>query len=193
MVQPLREIATPLVDMSGPFPYLVAQSLFDPDFPNGRRYYWKSLYLREISDDAIDTIVEHARNRPSPISSIDVWALGGAMARVPSSASAFSQRSAPYLLAVESNWNDPARDDENIQWTRGMIKAMERFSDGGAYLNFPGFGEGGEDLLMRSYGENYVRLQQIKARFDPTNFFRSNINIPPAPKPMTVTERKAEP
>jgi FAD/FMN-containing dehydrogenase len=172
----LRELTTPVVDMSGPMPFSMMQSLFDAEYPDGRRYYWKSLYVRDL--DAIgETMSRFAANRPSPLSSIDVWALGGAMRREPAGGSAFAQRDEPFLIGIESNWDDPTEDEVNLSWARELHGELSRVSPSSAYLNFPGFAEEGEDLLRNSFGENYPRLQQIKAKYDPENFFRSNLNI----------------
>jgi FAD/FMN-containing dehydrogenase len=173
----LREITKPIVDMSGPMPFLMAQQLFDPEYPDGRRYYWKSLYLDGLEDAACEVLARAAENRPSELSSLDVWALGGAMQREPEGGSAFGRRSDPFLLGVESNWDDPDQDDANVEWARQLFRDMEPFSSGGAYLNFPGFAEGGDDFMRAAYGDNYARLQEVKAKFDPENFFRSNFNI----------------
>ncbi len=176
-IQPLREADTPFADLSGPMPFLVAQQLFDPEYPEGRRYYWKSTYLRELGDGAITALAENAARRPSPLTSLDLLALGGAFGRVPSDAAAFAERGAAYLVAIESNWDDPADDEANIAWARETARDLQRFSSGGTYLNFPGFGEEGEALIRASYGANYERLQAIKAKYDPENFFRHNFNI----------------
>ena len=176
-LKPIREVTTPVVDLSGPMPFLMAQKLFDPEYPNGRRYYWKSLYLNPLTDDAIDMLGEYAASRPSSLSSIDVWALGGAMTRVKPDQSAFFKRDAPYLLGIESNWENPKDDDANIAWTRKLYKDAERFSPGGLYYNFPGFMEEGDELLKKSYGSNYERLQQVKAKYDPNNLFRFNLRL----------------
>jgi FAD/FMN-containing dehydrogenase len=176
-IQPLREIDAPVADLSGPMPYLAAQKLFDPDYPNGRRYYWKSLYLSNLGDEAIRALAEHAARRPSPISSLDVWALGGAFGRVSPEATAFGRRDAAYLLGIEANWDDPAGDQANVAWAREVFRDMQRFSSGGSYLNFPGFAEEGEDLLKKAYGANYARLQSVKAQYDPENVLRHNLNI----------------
>jgi FAD/FMN-containing dehydrogenase len=173
----LREITTPVVDMSGPMPFLQAQQLFDAEYPDGRRYYWKSTYLRDLDAAVCETLSRSAEGRPSPLSSIDVWALGGAMRREPAGGSAFARRDDPFLLGIEANWDDPDQDEANIAWARDLFRDMEPFSPGGAYLNFAGFGEEGEDLLRASYGESYARLQEVKAKYDPENFFRSNLNI----------------
>jgi FAD/FMN-containing dehydrogenase len=178
-IKPLREIDTPIADLSGSIPFLEAQKLFDPDYPDGRRYYWKSAYVNDLTDEVIEALAGHATNRPSPITSLDVWGLGGAFSRVKPEESAFAHRNIPYLIGIEANWDDPADDDANIAWAREVFRDMQRFSPGGAYLNFPGFAEEGEDLMKKTYGINYERLQAVKARYDPDNFFRSNFNIKP--------------
>jgi FAD/FMN-containing dehydrogenase len=178
-IAPFRQLATPLVDLSGPMPYLTAQALFDPDYPDGRRYYWKSLYLDALNDEAIATMIESAQSRPSPISSIDIWSLGGAMRNEPEGGSAFGRRDAPFLLGIEANWNDPADDVANVRWARDLFAAMQRFSSGGMYLNFPGFTEEGDPMLRASYGHSYEKLRKLKSKYDPENLFRSNFNIAP--------------
>jgi FAD/FMN-containing dehydrogenase len=177
-VKPLRELTAPVVDLSGPMPFVVAQSLFDPEYPDGRRYYWKSIYLSDVGDAETELIHRYAATRPSPLSSIDIWALGGAMRNEPEGGSAFAKRDAPFLLGVEANWDDPTDDDANIVWTRELIAEASELSPGGTYLNFPGFVEEGEQLLRDTYGEKYQRLQEVKAAYDPENLFRSNLNNP---------------
>jgi FAD/FMN-containing dehydrogenase len=177
-VKPFREVTTPVADLSGPMPFLVAQQLFDPEYPDGRRYYWKSIYLSDVGEAEAELVDRYAASRPSPLSAIDVWALGGAMRNEPAGGSAFAKRDAPFLLGVESNWEDAADDDANIAWTRALIDEASTLSPGGTYLNFPGFVEEGEQLLRDTYGANYARLQEVKAAYDPENVFRSNLNNP---------------
>jgi FAD/FMN-containing dehydrogenase len=177
-VRPLRELGTPVADLSGPMPYVVAQSLFDPEYPDGRRYYWKSAFFSEVGPAEAELVGRYAASRPSALSSIDVWALGGAMRNEPEGGSAFAKRDAPFLLGVEANWDDPADDEANITWVRELIGEATALSPGGTYLNFPGFVEEGEKLLRETYGANYERLQEVKAAYDPENIFRSNLNNP---------------
>jgi FAD/FMN-containing dehydrogenase len=179
LMQPLRELATPLMDLSGPMPYEALQAAFDPFYPKGRRYYWKSTYIDDLSDEAIDTIVDATRARPSRLSSATLWHLGGAMSRVGNEQTAYGRRDAPYLFTAEASWEDPATDEQNIAWARESLAAMQPFSKGGAYLNFPGFGEEKEVMLRASYGSNYDRLVALKTTYDPGNLFRMNLNIPP--------------
>lgn len=176
--KPLRELAKPAVDLSGPMPYLIVQKLFDPEYPNGRRYYWKSIYMNDVSDSVIDMLSDYAAKRPSPLTSIDVWCLGGAIGRVRPEESAFFKRDAPWMLGIEANWEDPKDDEANITWTRNLFKDAQKHSPGGMYFNFPGFLEEGEELLRQSFGTNYERLRQVKAKYDPHNLFTNSLRIP---------------
>jgi FAD/FMN-containing dehydrogenase len=106
-----------------------------------------------------------------------VWALGGAFGRVGPAATAFGRRDPPFLIGIEANWDGSADDAPNIAWARAVYEDMRPFSPGGLYPNFPGLGEEGEALVRESYAGNYVRLQAIKAAYDPQNLFRSTFNI----------------
>ncbi len=178
---PLRRFAEPIADLSGPVPFAEMQQLFDADYPDGLRYYWRSLHLPGLSDEVIPRIIEWTRTRPSPRTTLDLWHLGGAMSRVAAEATAYGDRSAPFLLGIESNWEDPEDDEANLRWTRGCVDAFEPLSTGREYLNFPGFLEDGEATLRAAHGSgNYDRLRRLKRRLDPENRFRLHQNIPPA-------------
>jgi FAD/FMN-containing dehydrogenase len=178
---PLREFADPLADVSGVMPYAEFQQLLDEDYPDGMRYYWKSLYLDELSTAAIDRITYWADAAPSPLSTVDVWQLGGAITDAGIADSAFAGRHAPFLLGVEANWEDPSMDDENVAWVRDCLEDVRQFSDGSVYLNFPGFREDGDqDVMQRTFGPAYERLVAVKDHYDPTNLFDSNQNIAPS-------------
>ena len=180
VVQPLRELAEPLIDLSGPWPWLGLQSGFDDLFPAGDFRYWKSRALAELTQEAMDDIVDWAGRRPTPLTDITVWHHGGAMSRVGESETAYAGRDAPFLVTGEVSWTDPAQNDEAIAWGREFWAAMGRHSTGGLYLNFPGLGEEKEELVKAGYGANYERLAMLKAKYDPTNLFRMNLNITPA-------------
>jgi FAD/FMN-containing dehydrogenase len=180
IVQPLRELGRPVVDASGPWPWLGLQSGFDAIFPKGELRYWKSRALAELSDEAIGEIVELAGRRPSPLTDVVIWHHGGAMSRVAEAETAYGGRDTQFLVTAEANWTDPTQNDEAIAWAREVWNAMDRFSTGGVYLNFPGLGEEQEALARAGYGDNYERLAALKAEYDPENLFRMNINIPPA-------------
>jgi FAD/FMN-containing dehydrogenase len=178
-MRPLRELAEPLLDLSGIEPYTQLQTGFDWAFPKGWLYYWKSLYVNALDDAALGQIIDLAARRPSPQSLVALWHHGGAMTRTGADETAFGSRDAQYLVSFDTTWVDPADTDRSIAWTRDAWQTMHRFSDGGLYLNFPGFGEEKEALLRAGYGENYDRLVALKRLYDPDNLFRMNLNIAP--------------
>ena len=179
-LQPLRELAEPLADLSGRMPFVDVQQVYDPDYPAGHRYYWKSANLPALPAVAVDVLVEQVRRAPSKHSTIDVWLNGGAIAGVAEGATAFSGRGGRYVVNPEANWEDPADDAANVAWARHVLAALEEHASGGAYLNFPGFLEEGQALVRASHGANYERLARLKARLDPGNLFRRNANVEPA-------------
>lgn len=178
-LQPLVDFAKPLLDHSGVKPYVEVQQAFDPDYPDGLRYYWKSINLERLDEAVIERIVTHARQQPSPYSTTDLWDISGAVKRGSSQDSAFYGRNAAFLLNPEANWINPEDDTANITWVRDFIKAMMEFSDGSRYLNFAGFQEEGEAMMQKAFGEHYGRLGALKRRYDPQNLFSLNQNIKP--------------
>ncbi len=179
VVAPLRTFAQPLVDFSGPVSWMDAQSFFDADYPDGRYYYWKSAFVDDISDDLLPVLVESCLRRPSELSTVDLWYLGGAMARHEPGDSAFWTRNAETMIGLEANWIKPDQSDANINWTRGVVEALQPYSTGGSYANFGGFGVEADNPVRKIYGGNYERLALIKRRYDPDNLFRVNHNIEP--------------
>jgi hypothetical protein len=160
-------------------PYTEAQKILDEDYPDGWRYYWKSVNVDGLDEGVIQALKQHAESAPSDHSTIDVWFQGGAMGHVGADESAFGDRSAPILLGIEANWEEePQEDEANIAWARACYSDMRRFS-GGVYLNFPGFLEEGQGLMRDAYGENYEILVALKNQYDPANLFRLNQNIKP--------------
>jgi FAD/FMN-containing dehydrogenase len=134
----------------------------------------------ELTEEAIDEIADWAARRPTPLTDITIWHNGGAMSSVDETATAYGGRDVPFLVTGEVSWTDPAQTDEAIAWGRDFWDAMGRHSTGGLYLNFPGFGEEKEALVRAGYGVNYDRLGALKAKYDPKNLFRMNLNITPA-------------
>jgi len=181
LLKPLRTLGEPILDLSGQLPYAGVQAAFDPLFAKGeRRNYWKSIYLNRIDENAIARVVARAHERPNSWALIALWHLGGAMNRVASSETALGVRNASYLCSYDTSWTDRADDARAIAWTREAWAELQDYSNGATYLNFPGQGEEGEALLRASYGsDNYDRLVEIKAKYDPTNMFRMNQNIRP--------------
>lgn len=180
ILRPLREIEEPLLDMSSILPYSALQQMFDPFFPARElQYYWKSIYLADLAEEAVRTIAEHVAARPSARSMAGVWALGGVLGRIDASATAAGARNAPYLLEILANWADPTEAKANIAWARDFFDAMAPFSTGKTNLNFPGLGDDAE-FGRAAFGESWSRLLEAKRKYDPTNLFRLNQNIDPA-------------
>jgi FAD/FMN-containing dehydrogenase len=181
VIAPLRTLAEPLLDLSGQLPYVALQTAFDPFFPKGWLYYWKSLYLDDLSAESMDSIIQLGFTRPTTDALIALWHIkGGAASRVAPDATAFGRRDRPYLLSLDTTWTDPGDTERCMTWTRNAWSSMQRFGPGGLYLNFAGFGEEKEALVRAGYGDNYDRLAALKATYDPDNLFRMNQNIRPA-------------
>ncbi len=180
VIGPLRRVVQPLADLSAVTSFTEVQRFFDADYPAGRLYYWKSSYMPELPDEVLAGLSRQTLRRPSSLSSIDVWGLGGAMGRIAVEETAFARRDSPFLIGVEGNWDEASMTKANIEWTRETLRGVERFARGGTYLNFPGFAEEGEALVRGAYGANYERLCRLKAKYDPDNLFRGNFNIGPA-------------
>jgi FAD/FMN-containing dehydrogenase len=182
VLQPLRELGAPLLDLGAEMPFRMFQAIFDAFLPKGQlASYWKSIYLDELTGDLIDLIVRHGTQRPSPLTLVHVPMLGGAMSTLTAGATAFGDRSAPFMLSVDGNWVDPADTADNVAWVREVISQVEKFSvAGGTYLNFSGPEQTAAAELVRvAYGENLQRLAEVKKNYDPDNLFRLNNNIAP--------------
>ncbi len=175
LLQPLRELAEPVLDMSGRIPYRTVQTLFDPFFPVGRRYFLKSTDLRSLDDDVIDAVLTRAVNRPTHATLLVFWAYGGAINRVAMADSAFASRTVPCMYSVDGVWDDSQDDERCIAWVREYIDFLKPYSSGGFYSNFAGDPEAGQKL----YGPNHQRLVDLKNKYDPHNLFRMNQNIKP--------------
>ncbi|WP_254271911.1 FAD-binding oxidoreductase [Haloarcula marina] len=175
--EPILERATPLADLSGPMNFVDLQSMLDEDYPDGMRYYWKSIFVAEASDEVFDIMVEYNESAPSDLSTVDLWHLGGAVADRPQDATAFYHRDKPFMVTFEANWEDPEDDDANIEWAREGFAALESLDiASGRYGNFPGFADDPATML---FGDNYERLVDVKTEYDPENLFRLNQNIAP--------------
>lgn len=180
VVAPLRSFGETILDFSSPMPYRTIQTLYDAIFPKGRdRCYWKSTYLKSLDNDVIRDITGHLSRRPSEMTYASIWKFGGAMQRVPADATAFGDRSAPFMLSLDAIWSQATDDEANIEWVRSAWGDMQRHSTGRLYLNFPGLGED-QSLVQSAVGDKtYARLQQVKRKYDPYNLFRLNQNVHP--------------
>jgi FAD/FMN-containing dehydrogenase len=153
------------------------QSMLDEDYPDGLRYYWKSVFLEDLTDEVVDLLARYNESAPSELSTVDVWHLGGAVSDVPQTATAFWHRDKPFMLNFEANWGDAADDDANVAWAReGLAEIAALPAAAGRYGNFPGFGE---DPATALFGENYERLVDVKTKYDPDNLFHLNQNVAP--------------
>ena len=184
----LRGFGAPTEDAIEVMAYCDLQKVIDERFPPGRQHYWKSSFLADLGDDAIDVMLHFAMERPSPAdvysakgpsrAAIGLQHLHGAAARVDPAATAFPHRHDHHDFMIFSQWTDPADAERHIAWTRGFFDAMRPFTERAVYVN--GLGVGEEDRVREAYGANYPRLAAVKARYDPTNLFRSNQNIRPS-------------
>lgn len=143
----------------------------------GARNYWKTSDSDELDDDAIDVFVDAARSIRGPECEVFIAQLGGAMARVPSDATAYAGRDARYIMNVHGRWRRPEDDGTIRAWARRMFEETAPFATGGAYVNF--LTEDESSRVVSAYGSNYERLREVKERIDPDNLFRMNHNIPP--------------
>ncbi len=188
VLRPLREFGPPAADIYQPMPYSAAQTMADFLWPKGIYNYWKSSYLKSLSDGAIDTILDFYSKAPSPRTVVVLEHNGdGAMSRVADDATAFGHRNWPYNFLVTTMWTDAAETDANIRWTRAFWEAMRPFLAEAAYVNY--LGEVDEAGIRSAYGKKYERLAALKQKYDPTNFFCMNQNIRPTrttPAAMTA-------
>jgi FAD/FMN-containing dehydrogenase len=181
LIAPLRQFGPPAFEHFGAMPYTVLQTMFDAGAPRGMHNYWKSAYLPELSDAAIDAMLPFVSGMRSPLTAVHLHHMEGAVSRVPAGATAFSHRRAAYAFNVVGMWADAAESDLHTQWVRDLYAAVQPHTSG-TYVNF--LGDEGQDRVRAAYGpETYARLEQLKAQYDPDNFFRLNQNIPPAGRP----------
>jgi FAD/FMN-containing dehydrogenase len=177
VVRPLKEFGAPIIDLCEPKAFLAHQSMFDPSFPHYRWYYFKSLDVPALTDEVIDITVEHSHRIESPFTAFPIWQMGGAVSHVGEDDSAFTGRDAAFTYNIGACTETADGFDEERQWVRDFWDALEPYRTG-VYVNF--LGDEGQDRVRESYGvEKYARLQELKRRYDPDNFFRINQNIPP--------------
>jgi FAD/FMN-containing dehydrogenase len=176
VVEPLRTFGSSIADTVEPRPFVAWQQFFDENYPRGDRYYWKSHNFRSPPDDVFDVMVEYASSMPSPQTRVSVTHLGGAVNRVGLAETAYPHRDAQFLVNITTRWQDPARDEECIAWTREYFDALAEYATGGTYVNLISEREGEESM---AYRENYDRLVELKNEYDPENLFRMNQNIEP--------------
>jgi FAD/FMN-containing dehydrogenase len=177
VLQPLRQALTPVADRIGPISYVQLQKAGDASFPRGHRFYWKAQFLRQITEAASNALIDRFPSVPSPRSFFVFQQVGGAISRVPATATAYANRDAAYDSFPVSIWSDPAADEANIAWAREMYAVLRPFGMDGVYVN--NLGDEGHERVKAAYGENYDRLVMLKRKYDRDNLFRLNQNVHP--------------
>jgi FAD/FMN-containing dehydrogenase len=177
ILQPLRKFGSPVMDTVQPMPYPVMQGLLGPSFPDGNQNYWKSTMQRELPDDAISAIVEHANALQSPLSVVAVEYYGGAAGRVSNEATAFPHRDLPWDILFIAQWTDEEQTKMHRDWARSGEEKLRQYSQNAHLLSLLDVET--DDVIKTAFGTNLERLAAIKRKYDPTNFFRVNQNIRP--------------
>jgi FAD/FMN-containing dehydrogenase len=178
VLRPLRRFQSPVDDGIQPMPYAELQSARDEGFPFGRLHYWKSGWLREVTDGAIETLMQFLPQMPSSASGVGLQQLHGAASRVAPSATAFPHRAEHDDFLIGSQWSEATDSDRNVQWTKALFEAMQPHLEASVYVN--NLGDEGPARVRAAYGENYPRLVAAKRTYDPGNLFRANQNIDPS-------------
>jgi FAD/FMN-containing dehydrogenase len=173
----LRTAATPLVDLLGPMPYPVINTLLDNGFPKGARNYWKSAFFKELSDEAVGVMLEAFAKAPSIMSGLVIEHFHGQVTRIPATATAYPHRHPGYNLVLAAEWLDPAEDQANITWAKETFAALTPHMADAAYVNYLDTDD--LDRVRVAYGPNWERLVSLKRRYDPDNVFHLNQNIDP--------------
>ena len=176
----LRAIGTPIADVVGPTPFTAWQQAFDPLLAPGARNYWKSHDFTELSDAAIDVLIDAIRRLPGPECEVFIGHVGGAAGRIAAEATAFPQRNSHFVMNVHARWREIRMDQPCMDWARGLFEAAKPHAAGTAYVNFMPQDE--IERVEAAYGSNYQRLVEVKRKYDPLNFFRMNQNIRPTPQ-----------
>jgi FAD/FMN-containing dehydrogenase len=175
--RPIRAVAKPLLDQQGEMPLPVVNSLFDALYPPGLQWYWRSDFVKELSDEAIERHVRHGAALPTMHSTMHLYPIDGAAHRVGGNETAFSYRDANWSEVIVGVDPDPANNGKITDWCKDYFDDLHPYSAGGAYVNF--MMEEGQERVQASFRDNYDRLAQIKSKYDPTNLFRVNQNIRP--------------
>ena len=179
VLQSLREFGPPEADIFRQMPYSESQMMADFLWPRGLYNYWKSNFLNELSDEAIDTMLKFFARVPSRLTVIVIEHTGdGAMSSIGDDETAFASRNGRFNFLVTSLWRNSAESDANIRWTREFWDAMKPFMADAVYINY--MGDEGADRVKQAYGKKYERLAVLKSKYDPGNLFRVNQNIAPA-------------
>lgn len=174
---PLKSFGSPVLDLCEPKPFVVHQTMFDQSYRHGCWYYVRSCDVEDLSDEVIDIAVEYGNQINSPMSSLALWQMGGAVARVSENETAFHGRKAGFTFNINGNSETAEGFEQEREWARSYWSALAPYHTS-VYINF--LMDEGEDRVRNAYGpEKYDRLKTLKRRYDPTNLFRLNQNITP--------------
>jgi len=177
VVRPIKGFGSPLLDLCEAKPFLTHQAMFDPSFPHGWWYYFRSCDLAALTDDVIDIVADHAARMTSPLTAFPIFHLGGAITRVGEDETAFNGRGAEHTININATTATSEGFDEEREWSRSFWSALEPYHTS-VYVNF--LMDEGEDRIRQAYGvRKYDRLKALKRTYDPRNFFKLNQNIPP--------------
>jgi FAD/FMN-containing dehydrogenase len=178
LVEPIRRLGPPLDDGIRPMTYPEVQRIF-AEIPFGLQNYWKGHLVREMPDDAIEATVESFRAVTSDHSAILIEAPHGAVGRVPDDATAFGQRRARFNMSALAIWEDPVDPERHINWVRQYADAIAPYASGG-YVNYLADDASGDEIESAYGRQRFERLVALKNKYDPSNVFRFNSNIPPS-------------
>jgi hypothetical protein len=173
VLKPHRRLATPMADLTATAPYAALQSAFDSFFPDGGRYYFKSLFTDGLDDDAIRTIVDLAAHRPNEDSFIVIRTPGGAVSRVGTDESAYPHRHARFNISIDCVWSESGDDSRVVDWARDAWERLRPLSNGGVYVNFAGFEAESDVSTTATFGPNVARPERIRSEYDPDGLFES--------------------
>jgi FAD/FMN-containing dehydrogenase len=175
--KPIRGFLPTILDFVGPIPHPALQGMFDPVYPPGLQWYWKADFVNTLNDEAIALHAKHASELPTWQSTMHLYPINGAAHRVGKNDTAWSYREANWAQVIVGVDADPANSNRIRNWATSYWQALHPYSAGGGYINF--MMDEGEQGVRASYREAYDRLAVVKAKYDPTNFFRVNQNIRP--------------
>jgi FAD/FMN-containing dehydrogenase len=170
-----RDAAQPVAELIGPMPYLAVNAMFDALVPPGLQHYWKAVFVKDLTDEAIAVHLKHGPGLPTLSSAVDIYPINGACHDVAADATAFGHRDATFACVIAGMWQDPADNEANTQWVRDYYAALAPHSVLGGYVNFASADD--QQRVRDNYGAGYDRLAQIKRRYDPANLFHLNQNI----------------
>jgi FAD/FMN-containing dehydrogenase len=177
-IAPLRDAAHVVAELVGPMPYPAINSLFDALVPPGLQHYWKAVYVRDLTDGAIEAHMKFGPKVPVVNSTTHIYPINGAVHEVAGDATAFGHREAKYLTVIAGMWPDPKQNEANIRWVKDFYAALAPHSEKGGYINFAA--DDDADRVAVNFGRNFDQLRKLKAKYDPNNRFRINQNIKPA-------------